>query len=156
MNELCKCDILFGGFEVTVDDTLQAHQCEYRAVGMMCDEFALACQSHAIDAVRLEDDDGEIGTDTHYHERHKESVSASEFGYEEYAGEWCVHHSCHDPCHAQKGEVLLWHHRSDVVYVPQSGEEEAGEGTYEQRGCKGTSASSSPIGGRGGKNLCEQ
>ena len=43
---------------VTVDDAVKTHKCEYGMVGVVSDDLSLLCQTHTIDAMRLEDIDG--------------------------------------------------------------------------------------------------
>ena len=134
------------GLEVALDDGVEAHERQHGMVGMVRDKLALTRQSNAVDAMRLEDVDGEVGADGDNHERHKEVVAAGYLGNEEDAGQGGMHHARHHAGHAQQGEVLLGHIDTDIVDVPQSCKEESGEAADEQRGCEGTAATAAAIG----------
>ena len=140
---------------VAIYHGVETHQRQHGMVSMVSHQLALTRQSHAIDAVRLEDVDGEVGADGDNHERHEEVVAAGNLGNEEDAGQGGMHHARHHAGHAQQGEVLLGHIDTDIVDVPQSCKEESGEAADEQRGCEGTAATAAAIGGRGGKDLGE-
>ena len=57
--------------------------------------------------MRLEHDDGKIGTDGNNHQWQKQVVSSRKLGYEEHAGQRSVHDPTHDPRHSHQGKVLL-------------------------------------------------
>ena len=156
MDEFAQPHVGRNGGELTVDDAVEVHQGEHCPVGMVGDEFALARQPHAVDAVWLEHDDDQIGTHTHDDERNEQPVSTRDFGNEENARQRGVHHAGHHAGHAQKREVLLGDIDSHLISVPQAGKEETAEGSDEQRRGERTATSSTAVGGRGGKNLGEQ
>ena len=124
----------------------------------MGEQLAPARQSHGVDAVGFEDVDGEIGHGRDNHQRHEEVVAASEFGNEEDASEWCVHHARHEACHAVESAVLgrkiagVVGHQTKS-HVPKIGEDEAGDAAEEEAGGEHSAATASAIGGCGGKDL---
>ena len=60
MNQLPKFHVLIHTNIIPFDNAVKAHKSEYSTVGMVGDELALTRQTHAIDAVRLEDKDCEV------------------------------------------------------------------------------------------------
>ena len=60
MYQLPKFHILIHTHIIPFDNAVKTHQSEYGTVGMVGDELTLTCQSHAIDAVRLEYEDCEV------------------------------------------------------------------------------------------------
>ena len=139
--------------KVLLNHAVKAHQCEHRVVRVVGDELALPRQPHTVDAVRLEDDYGEVGAHADNHKRQEEGVSARYLGYEEYARERRVHHSRHHSGHAEQGEVLLRHVDTYLVGVPDAGEEEAAEAAHEEARGERTAATAAAVGGRGGEHL---
>ena len=107
------------GLVVAVDDGVEAHQRQHGVIGMVGDQSSLLGQSHAVDAMRFEDDDGEVAGDRDYHQRHEHVVSAGDLGNEEDARQRCMHDTRHDAGHAQQGEVLLRHVDAYLVDVPE-------------------------------------
>ena len=79
-----------------------------------------------------------------------------QFGDEENTRQRCVHHTRHHGSHTQHREVLLGHIHSEMTHVPQTGKEEAAEGSDEERGRKRTAASATAVGSRCGKHLGQQ
>ena len=73
----------------------------------MRQQLPTPCQAHGVDAVRLEYMDGQVGTNGNNHQRHEEMVSASQFGYEEYASQRCMHDTRHQSAHPQQGIVVF-------------------------------------------------
>ena len=67
-----------------------------------------------------------------------------------------MHHTRHHTSHPQQSEVLLRHIDTNLVNIPQTGEEEACKAPDEQRGCKRTAATTTTIRGRSGDHLCQQ
>lgn len=55
------------GDEVFFYDVLHFHERQYRFVLVVGDEFALLGQTHGVDAVGFEDDDGQVGADCYDH-----------------------------------------------------------------------------------------
>ena len=153
IDQLAQRHIGGDGGELPVDDAVEAHEGEHRLVGMVGDELALACQAHAVDAVGLEDVDGEVGADADNHQGDEHLVATRDFGDEEDAGERCVHHARHHTRHAQQCEVLLGQVDADAVDIPQVGEEETGESSDEQRGSERTATAATAVGGRCGEHL---
>ena len=82
---------------VFLNDILHAQQGERSLVNMVGEQLALSSQTQGVDAVTLEDADGEERRDTHYHQRHEELVAAREFGNEEDARKRCMHHARNGP-----------------------------------------------------------
>lgn len=74
---------------------------------MVRQQFSFLGQTHGIDTMRLEHDDGKIGTDGNNHQWQKQVVSSRKLGYEEHAGQRSVHDPTHDPRHSHQGKVLL-------------------------------------------------
>ena len=113
-------------------DAVHAHQCQRSLVSMVSDELALPCQSHGVDAVRLEDTHHHHGHRGDYNQRHKQGIATCNFCYKKYACERGVHDSCHDSSHTKKGEVLFRNIYSNLLYVPYSCKEKAAKSTYKQ------------------------
>ena len=67
-----------------------------------------------------------------------------------------MHHTRHHTRHAQQSKVLLGNIDTNLVDVPQTGEEEARKATDEQRGCKRTTTTATAIGSRGGYHFRKQ
>ena len=59
-HEFAHRQIGMNGMIVFLNDTLHAHQREGRTVDVMSEQLALSCQSQGVDAVALEDADGEV------------------------------------------------------------------------------------------------
>ncbi len=113
---------------------------------MVGDEFALTCQTHGIDAVRLEDADDHHADHSHDEQGHKQLIASCDLGNEEDAGERCVHHAGHHAGHSEQHEVLLRQVDTNLLHVPDAGEEEACEAAHEQRWRKGTTATAGAVG----------
>ena len=120
---------------------------------MVGEQLALSCQTQGVDAVALEDADGEQRRDAHDHQRHEELVAAREFGDEEDARKRGMHHARYEARHAHKCKVLLRNVDAHLVHIPEARKEETGKTANDERRGKGTTASATTIGGRGGKNL---
>ena len=58
-------------FVVFLDDRVEAHQREYGTVFMVCEQLASFGQTHGIDAVGLERNNGQVGTDGYDHQGHE-------------------------------------------------------------------------------------
>ena len=139
---------------VAVDDGVDGHQRQYGPVLVVGEQLATTCQTHGIDAVRLEDVDGEVGTDGDNHQRHEELIASREFGNEEDSRQGRMHDTTHESAHAQKGEVVLCQmDAEETSMVPHLREDETEDASQEQRGGKDSTASPSPIRGSGGKDL---
>ena len=61
MHHLSQFHIRINTLIVAVDDRIQTHQRQHCMVGMVGHQTSLLGQTHAIDAVRLKDVDGQIG-----------------------------------------------------------------------------------------------
>ena len=109
VDHLAQFHVGVDGLIVAVDDRVEAHQGEHGVVGMVGDQLSLPGQSHTVDAVWLEDDDGQVTGDGDNHQRHEHVVAAGNLGNEEDARQRGVHDAGHDAGHAQQGEVLLGH-----------------------------------------------
>ena len=108
---------------------VHAHQCKGGTVNVVCKQLALPCQTQGIDGVTLKDADGKVGRNAHDHKGHEELVATCKFGYEEDAGERCVHHARHHTRHTKKRKVLFGYVNTHLVFVPQPREKEARETT---------------------------
>ena len=64
--------------EIFLYDVLHLHQGKNGSVLMMSQKLALLSQTHGVDAVGLEGDDGKVGTDRDHHQRQEEVVSTSQ------------------------------------------------------------------------------
>lgn len=141
---------------VVLYDAVYADEGEYAAVGMVGEELSALCESHGIDAVGLEDLDGEVCADGNHHEGEEEVVASGKLGDEEYAGEGGVHDAAHEAAHAEHGKVVLADlDAEDVVCVPESCEDEACDTAEEQGGGEDSAASAAAVGGCGGEDLGE-
>ena len=60
MNQLTKLHVLIHTHIIPFDNAVKAHKREYGTVGMVRYELALTSQTHAIDAVMLEDKDCKV------------------------------------------------------------------------------------------------
>ena len=76
---------------------------------MVREQFALAGQTHGVNAVRLEGVNSEVGRCRHNHERQEELVATCELGNEEDTGEGSMEHAAHEARHAQQGVVRFGH-----------------------------------------------
>ena len=147
MHHLSQFHIRTNTLIVTVNDRVKAHQCQHSMVGMVSHQSALLSQSHAIDAMRLKDDDGQIGRNRHNHQRHKEVEATRYLSNEEDACQWGMHHTRHHTSHTQQREVLLWHINPYLMHVPKTREQESCKTANEQRGRKCTTTTSASVGG---------
>ena len=95
------------GHKVLLHHILHLHQSEDGLVLMMRQQLSLLCQTHGVDTMRLEHDNGEIGTDRDNHQRQEKVVSSRQLGYEEHACQRSVHDTAHDPRHSHQGKILL-------------------------------------------------
>ena len=139
---------------VTLDDGVHRHQGEDGVVLVMCHQFTFAGQTHRVDAVRLEEDDGQVGGHRHNHQREEQAVAARQLSNEEDAGQGGVHHAAHHARHSQEREVVLGN--EDAVageHVPQRGKQEARDAAHEQTGGEGSATSAAAVGGCGGEDL---
>lgn len=100
-----------------------------------------------IDAMGLEQADGDDCHDAHDDQGDEELVAAGYFGNEEDAGERSMHHTRHHARHTEQGEILLWDDGADSLQVPQAGEEESAEAPDEQRWCERTADAATAVGG---------
>ena len=132
---------------VFLDNTIETHQGECSVIGVVGDEFSFSGESHSINAVRLEDVDGEIRTDADNHQRHKQLVSTGELCDEKNARERCMHHAGHYTCHTEQREILFGDVDSDLIDIPNSGKEKAAESADKQRWSKCSAASASAVSG---------
>ena len=114
-------------------------------------EFALPCQSHTIDAVRLKGKDCEVSTHAYYHQRHEKVVACRQLRYEEHPRQRRVHHARHHARHSQQRGILLGKNWSYIVNIPQPCEEETRESPDKQGWRERTAASSSAVGAGGGE-----
>ena len=117
---------------IFLNDILHAQQGERSLVNMVGEQLALSSQTQGVDAVTLKDADGEQRRDAHYHQRHKELIAAR---------------------HAHQCKVLLRNIDTYLIHIPETRKEETGETSDNERRSKGTTASATAVGGRGGKNL---
>ena len=101
-------------------------------VSMVRNQLTLFGQTRAIDTVRLEDDDGEIGAYTDDHQRHKHTIATRQFGNQEDTCQRRMHHARHHTSHTQQREILLWDIDTYLVHVPETREQETCETTDEQ------------------------
>ena len=138
---------------IFLNDILHAQQGERSLVNMVGEQLALSSQTQGVDAVTLEDADGEQRRDAHYHQRHEELVAAREFGDEEDARKRCMHHARNEARHTHQCKVLLRNIDTYLIHIPKARKEETGKTSDNERRSKGTTASATTIGGRGGKNL---
>ena len=129
------------------DDAVEVHEREHGVVDVVGEQLAFACQSDGIDAMGLEEADGDDGHDAHDDQGNEELIATGDLGNEEDAGEGGVHDACHDACHAEQGEVLLGNDGAEGLQVPQTGEEESAEATDEQRGRECSADTATAIGG---------
>ena len=141
---------------IPLDDRIKIHQRQHGMVGVMCQQLALTSQPGAVNAVRLEDDDGEISTDADNHQRHEHGVPTRQFCNQKHPRQRGMHHPRHHTRHAQQGEVLLRYIDTNLIDVPQSGEKESGKAANEQRGSKRTATTSATVCCRCSKHLCKQ
>ena len=138
---------------IFLNDILHAQQGERSLVNMVGEQLALSSQTQGVDAVTLKDADGEQRRDAHYHQRHEELVAAREFGNEEDARKRCMHHARNEARHTHQCKVLLRNIDTYLIHIPKARKEETGKTSDNERRSKGTTASATTIGGRGGKNL---
>jgi len=112
---------------VFLDNTIETHQGECSVIGVVGDKFPFSSESHSVNAVWLEDVDGEVRTDADNHQRHKQLVSTGELCDEKNARERCMHHASHYTCHTEQREILFGDVDSDLIDIPNSGKEKAAE-----------------------------
>ena len=132
---------------VAFDDRIEIHQRQHRMVGMMGEQLTLLSQACPIDAMRFEDDDGQVGADGDNHQGDEQTVTARQFCDEEHARQGGMHHPRHHPSHAHEGEILLGDIHPYLMNVPQTGEEKAREAAHEEAWCKSTATTAAAIGG---------
>ena len=125
-------------------------------VGMVGNQLTLFGQTRAIDTMRLENDDGEIGAHTNNHQRHKHTITTRQFGNQEDTCQRRMHHTRHHTSHTQQREILLWDIDAYLIHVPETGEQEARKASDKQRGSKRTTATATTISCRGGHHLRKQ
>ena len=125
-------------------------------VCMVCLQTSLLGQSQAVDAVRLEDIDGQIAGHRNNHQRHKQVVATGYLGYQEDTCQRGVHHARHHSRHTQQRKILLRHVDTYLVHVPQSRKEKTRKTSYEQRWSKRTATAAATVRCRGGKHLGQQ
>ena len=82
-HQLAHRQIWTDGVVILLNHALHAHQRKRRTVYVVSEQLALPSQSQGVDAMALEDADGEQGRDAHDHQRHEELIAAREFGDEE-------------------------------------------------------------------------
>ena len=118
--------------KILLNHAVKAHERQCRLVCVMGYQFAFFCETHCIDAVRLEYADCHYRAYAYNDKRHEQAVAVCYLGNEENAGERSVHHSCHHSSHAEESEVLLRQMNTYAVDVPQSREKESAESSDEQ------------------------
>ena len=152
-HQLAHLQIRTYGMIIFLYDILHAQQRERSLVDVVGEQLALSCQTQGVDAVALEDADGEQRRDAHNHQRHEELVAAREFGDEEDARKRGMHHARYETRHAHECKVLLRNVDAHLVHIPEARKEETGKTANDERRGKGTTASATAVGCRGGKNL---
>ena len=120
MHHLPQLHIRIYPLVVAIDDRVQTHQRQHSVVSMVSHQSSLLSQTHAIDAVRLENVNRKIGRYRDYHQRHEEIVATGNLCDEENTCQWGMHHTRHHTSHSQQGKVLLWHIDTNLVDVPQT------------------------------------
>ena len=113
---------------VMLDDAVHLHQRKDGVVGVMREQLTPLCQTHGIDAVRLEGLDGEVGPHGHDHQGQEQGISSRELGNEEDAGERRVHDTTHQSAHAQHGKIALRDvHAQKGILIPEVAEDKAAD-----------------------------
>ena len=132
--------------EVGLHDILHVHQGQDRPVLVVGQQVTLLGKTHRIDAVRLEDDDGQVGTDGDNHQSEEQVIAPGQLGNEEDAGQGSMHHARHQSCHPQQGKVLLRNVGTQVELVAEAGKDEARDASQEQAGRKDTATTTASVG----------
>ena len=141
---------------ITVYHGVETHQRQHGMVSMVSHQLALARQSHAINAMRFEDNDGQVCSHRNNHQWHEQVIATGNLGYQEDTSQWGMHHTRHHASHTQQGKILLRHIDSYLVDVPQTGKEESCEASDKQRRSKRTTTAATTIGSRCGKHLGQE
>ena len=152
-HQLAHRQIWTDGVVILLNHALHAHQRKRRTVYVVSEQLALPSQSQGVDAMALEDADGEQGRDAHDHQRHEELIAAREFGDEEDARQRSMHHARNQTSHTHQRKVLLRHMNAYLIDIPQAGKEEARKSADKERRGKGSTATATTIGCRSGKYL---
>ena len=74
---------------------------------MVRQQLAFLCQTHGVDAMRLEHKDRDIGTDRDDHQGEEQIIPTRQLGDQENTGQRSVHHPGHNARHTQQSEILL-------------------------------------------------
>ena len=144
LDELAKGHVGRDGTEIGLEDVIHLEEGEHGAIFVMGEEFAFLRQTHGVEAVGLEDHDGEVRDDRHDHQRHKQVVTAGEFGDEEDTRERCVHDAGHQARHAHEGEVDDRYR--DAHRLEQIRQDKAHQRAHEQRGREDTADAATAVG----------
>ena len=143
--------------EVGFHHALDVHQGKHRLVLVVREQLPFLGQTHGVDAMRLENLDGEIGAYRDHHQRQEQAVSARKFGNEEDTRKRGMHHSRHHSRHAHEGEILFGqivrHDGRKAIAIAEMCKDKPSDTSQEQAGCESTSATSTPIGGGSCKHL---
>ena len=92
---------------VALDDGVHRHEREDGVVFVVRHQLSLTSQTHSVDAVGLEEDDGQVGRHGDDHQRQEETVAAGELRDEEDSCQRSVHDAAHQACHTQEREIVL-------------------------------------------------
>ena len=152
-HQIAQVHIGADGGEVMLHHVIHLHQRQDGLILVVRQQLALLGQAHGIDAMRLEDNDGQIGADGNNHQRQEEVVTSRQLGDEKDACQGGVHHAAHHAGHAHQGEVLLGQEGRHVEPIAEMREDKAGDTAQVERGGEDTATTASAVGGAGSKDL---
>ena len=89
------------GHKILFHHILHLHQGKDGLVLMVRQQLSFLCQTHGVNTVRFEHDNGKIGADGNNHQRQEQVVSSRKFGNEKHAGQRSMHDPTHNPRHSQ-------------------------------------------------------
>ena len=155
-HHIAQCHLRRNDLKLLLDDAVHAEQGQDSLVLVVGQQFALLRQTHGVDAVGLEHQDGDVGADRDDHQRQEEVISTRQLGNQEDTGQGGVHDTGHDTGHTQEGKVLLRAVHREGKIVGGMGKYESGDTTQVQAGCKNTTTPATGIGRTGGEDLGQQ
>src|SRR5574344_788708 len=152
-NNISQRHICGNLINILFNHRVQTHQCENSAIGGMSNKLSLFGQSHGINTMRFKSNNGKISAYTDNHNGHEQLITSCKFSYQKNTCQRSMHHTTHKPSHAKKGIVLFRHIYTDLIYIPQTCENETSNTSKKQTWRKDTTTSSTSIGSRRGKEF---
>ena len=131
--------------EVRLDEFICLEKSKYRLIAVVSKKLAFLGNSLGIDGVRLDRSRYTVRYCSCNDQRNEKFISACHIGDKEDRRHWSLHDTGHQTSHADKHEILLWHHpgASDKIDCP--GYHESCDGSDEKSRTECSSDSAAGI-----------